>query len=201
MENFVQFFHQLNPFWVYVTLFGIAFIENIFPPAPSDLMIVAGGSLIGMGEIHFLPALLFASAGSTAGFLVMYKAGEWFGESIVEKDKWTFIPKKGIHTVESWFRKYGYWIIVANRFLSGTRAVVSVFAGLSELDLKKTSALCLVSSLLWNGILVSAGMLLGENWHLIGLYLATYSQFITAALAVIVVVSLFIWLYRRSKNS
>lgn len=79
--------------------------------------------------------------------------------------------------------------------------MVSVFAGLSELDLKKTSALCLVSSLLWNGILVSAGMLLGENWHLIGLYLATYSQFITAALAVIVVVSLFIWLYRRSKNS
>lgn len=201
MEHFVEFFQQLNPLWIYVSLFAIAFIENIFPPAPSDLMIVAGGSLIGLDKIDFFPALIFSSLGSTAGFIVMYKVGEWFGESIIEKDKWKFIPRSSIHTVESWFKRWGYWIIIANRFLSGTRAVVSVFAGLSELNLAMTIGLCFVSSVLWNGILIYSGMLLGANWHLIGLYLSTYSQFVTAGLVVVAIVGVLVWFYRRSKNS
>lgn len=201
MENFIEFFNHLNPFWIYVSLFAIAYIENIFPPSPSDLMIVAGGSLIGMGRIEFFPALLFATLGSTTGFITMYKLGEWFGESIIEKDKWKFIPKAQVHLVESWFKKYGYWLIVANRFLSGTRAVVSVFAGLAELNLRTTTLLCFVSSILWNGILVYAGLLLGKNWSLIGLYLATYSQFATATLITIAIVSIVVWFYRRNNRS
>jgi membrane protein DedA with SNARE-associated domain len=201
VEHFIDFFQHLNPFWIYASLLGIAFIENVFPPSPSDLIIVAGGSLIGLNKIEFFPALIFATIGSTVGFMVMYKVGEWFGESIVEKDKWKFIPKASIHTVESWFKRYGYWIIVANRFLSGTRAVVSIFAGLSELNLTMTTGLCFVSSVLWNGILIYAGMLLGKNWSLIGLYLATYSQFVTAGLVTVTIVWVVVWFYRRSKNS
>jgi membrane protein DedA with SNARE-associated domain len=194
----VEFFNHLNPFWIYISLFAIAYIENVFPPSPSDIMIVAGGSLIGLGRIEFFPALIAATLGSTAGFITMYKVGEWFGESIIEKDKWKFIPKAQIHIVESWFKKYGNWLIVANRFLSGTRAVISVFAGLSELNLKTTTALSFVSSLLWNGILVYAGLLLGKNWSLIGLYLATYSQFVTAGLVTLAIVMIVVWFYKRN---
>ena len=201
MEIFIEFFNNLNPFWIYVSLFAIAYIENIFPPAPSDLMIVAGGSLIGLGRIDFFPALIAATLGSTAGFLTMYKVGEWFGESIIEKDKWKFIPKAQVHIVEAWFHKYGFWLIVANRFLSGTRAVISVFAGLSELSLKTTTGLSFVSSMLWNGILIYAGLLLGKNWSLIGLYLATYSQFVTAALITLAIGMIIVWFYRRNHKS
>ncbi len=201
MEHIVLYFEHLNPVWIYLSLFAIAYIENIFPPSPSDIIIVAGGSLIGLGQIGFFPALIFATLGSTAGFMTMYKVGEWFGESIIEKDKWKFIPRAQIHLVESWFRKYGNWLIVANRFLSGTRAVISVFAGLSELNLKTTTALSFFSSLLWNGILVSAGMLLGKNWSLIGLYLVTYSQFVTAGLTTFAIAMVIIWFYRRYHTS
>lgn len=197
----IDFFHQLNPFWIYATIFVIAYIENIFPPSPSDLVIVAAGSLIGLGRIEFFPTLLTATFGSTVGFITMYKIGEWFGASIIEKDKWKFIPKTQVHLVESWFKKYGYWLIVANRFLAGTRGVVSVFAGLSGLNLKVTTGLSFVSSLFWNGILVYAGMLLGTNWSLIGLYLATYSQFVTAGLIAVAIVWIIVWLYRRNHTS
>jgi len=200
VENIVEFLNQLNPFWVYASLFAIAYIENIFPPAPSDVMIVAGGSLIGLGSIEFFPALAFATLGSTAGFVTMYKIGEWFGTSIIEKDKWAFIPKAQIHIVESWFKKYGYWLIIANRFLSGSRAVISVFAGLSGLNLKMTTGLSCVSSLIWNGILVYAGLLLGKNWSLIGLYLATYSQFVTATLIGVAIVGIVVWFYKRNQK-
>jgi membrane protein DedA with SNARE-associated domain len=188
VEEIIQWMQSLSPFLVYALVFGIAFIENVFPPSPSDTIIVFGGSLVGIGHAGFLETLLAATLGSTLGFIVMYKIGDWFGARILEQGKVKFIPANSVKTVEDWFRKYGYWIIVANRFLSGTRAVVSFFAGMSRLNLLRTTALCFLSALAWNAILVTSGFYLGKNWERIGFYLSTYSQVVTGILIVVVVV-------------
>lgn len=192
MEPIIHYMQAVDPWVVYTIVFLIAFVENIFPPSPSDTVIVLGGSLIGMGRVGFVETLLCATAGSTLGFMVMYAVGEWLGAKILERGKVKFIPVSAVKTVEEWFRKYGYWIIVANRFLSGTRAVVSFFAGMSRLKLLRTTLLCFLSALAWNAILVSAGYALGRNWERIGFYLSTYSQVVTALL----VVAALIWLGR-----
>jgi membrane protein DedA with SNARE-associated domain len=157
--------------------------------------------MVGLGTIDFTIALIVTTAGSITGFLTMYKVGDWFGESIIEKRKLTFISLDSIHTVEEWFRRYGYWIIVANRFLSGTRSVVSFFAGLSKLKVLRTTMLCGVSALIWNWLMISAGALLGENWNSVALYLSTYSQIVVG----IMVTALVVWgirrIYFRNKNS
>jgi membrane protein DedA with SNARE-associated domain len=201
VQSLVQSLQSLNPFWIYVSLFSIAFIENIFPPSPSDIIIVFGGSLIGLGRIDFIPALLISTAGSTLGFMAMYKVGDWFGLSIIERRRIKFLPIDNVHKIEQWFRKYGYWIIVINRFLSGTRAVISFVAGLAELNLLWTTVLCFVSALVWNAILISFGELLGQNWQLIGLYLSSYSQIVTIVVIFITVVWIGLWLYKRSRNN
>ena len=90
------------------------------------------------------------------GFVTMYKVGDWFGRKILERGKIKFIPLDQVHKVEGWFHKYGYLVVVGNRFLSGTRAVVSIFAGLSELSLLWCTILSFLSALLWNGILLPA---------------------------------------------
>ncbi len=64
-------------------------------------------------------------------------------------------------------------------FSPGTRAVVSFFAGMSELKLLPTTGLCFVSALLWNTILILIGVFVGQNFDLIGYYLDTYSQIVT----------------------
>jgi membrane protein DedA with SNARE-associated domain len=178
----------INPVVVYVLVFSLAFIENIFPPSPSDLMIVAGGSLIGLQRVGFAETLLCATAGSTLGFMAMYVIGNWFGERIVEQGKLRFLPRDGLHKVEAWFQRYGYWVVVINRFLTGTRAVVSFFAGMSELNLLRTTILCGVSALLWNAILVTGGWYLGRNWDRIGFFLSTYSQIVTGIVVFVIVV-------------
>ena len=188
-----QFLHQLqllDPLLICFLVFAVAFIENIFPPAPSDMIIVFAGSLVGLGIVGLPESLLFATAGSTLGFIVMYKIGDWFGVHILESGRFSFIPVQSVKKAEAWFLKYGYWLIVANRFLAGTRAVVSFFAGMSELSLGKTTVLCFVSALLWNAILITAGYYLGQNWGRIGFYLVAYSRVVTAvviAIALLVV--------------
>jgi membrane protein DedA with SNARE-associated domain len=188
---------SLDPITVYAAVFLIALIENIFPPSPSDLMIVASGSLVGLGRVGFVETLACATLGSTIGFLIMYKIGDWFGVHILEQGKIKFIPVESVRKVEDWFKRYGYWIIVANRFLSGTRAVVSFFAGMSELKITKTTILCAASALAWNAILVTGGYFLGQNWQRIGFYLTTYSQIVTAILVIAVLLLVAKYIYNR----
>lgn len=197
METLVSQLQQLSPLWVYVAIFIIAYAENIFPPSPSDVMIVAGGYLIGIGHIDFATTLLFTTIGSTAGFMTMYKIGDWFGIKIIEARKLNFLPLDSIHKVEAWFRRYGYWLIVVNRFLSGTRAIVGFFAGMAEVKFTPTAILCFISAMVWNGILLYAGTLLGENWESIGFYLSTYSQIVIVLLITAILVSLIIWYHKK----
>ena len=200
MEEFLHRLSTLNPLWVYASVFGIAFLENVFPPFPSDVIVVFAGSLVGIGTIDFTWALLLATTGSTIGFMTMYKVGDWFGVKILETGKLRWIPTDSIHKVEEWFRKYGYVVIVANRFLSGTRAVVSFFAGMSELSLTATTVLSFISAFIWNLLLLFAGQKLGQNWHSIAFYLETYSKAVTGILIIIILLFVARYLIKRNNN-
>jgi membrane protein DedA with SNARE-associated domain len=131
----------------------------------------------------------------------MYKIGDWFGDHILEQGKIKFIPVEAVKKVEAWFNRYGYWIIIANRFLAGTRAVVSFFAGMSELNLLRTTILSFLSALVWNAILVSAGWYLGQHWEKIGFYLNTYSQIVTVILIVVVAIFVVRYFYRKNNGA
>jgi membrane protein DedA with SNARE-associated domain len=200
VQEFFTFLNGIDPLYVYGIVLAVALIENLFPPSPSDIMIVAAGSLVGMGRLGFPETLVSATTGSVVGFIIMYKIGDWFGDHILEQGKIKFIPIESVHKVERWFVKYGYAIIVINRFLTGTRAVVSFFAGMSELKLLPTTGLCFVSALLWNTILILIGVFVGQNFDLIGYYLDTYSQIVT--IGVIAIAGLLVARYmliRRKK--
>lgn len=192
----------MNPLWIYVVVAGIAYLENIFPPFPSDFAIVAAGSLVGMGTIGFLPLVLGTTVASTLGFVTMYRVGDWFGDRILEVGKIPFIPLENVHKVEDWFRRYGYAVIIANRFLAGTRAVVSFFAGMSELPLLKTTILSFLSALAWNSILIASGKALGDNWESIALYLETYSKTVTVVviIALLLLLARYLFLKQKANN-
>ena len=197
MDNFIAYLQSLSPALIYAIVFSIAFIENVFPPSPSDSIIVFGGSLVGIGRVGFIETLLWSTAGSTLGFVVMYKVGDWFGERILAQGKIKFIPAESVRKVDAWFRRYGLWLIVANRFLAGTRAVVSFFAGMAELPLLTTIVLCTLSALIWNALLIAGGYYLGSNWREIGRYLGAYSEAVTGIIAVLALVFTARYFYRR----
>ena len=199
MEELIRRLSALNPIWVYLTVSGFAFLENVFPPLPSDVVVLFVGSLVGVGTIDFTVALIITTIGSTIGFVLMYKVGDWFGLKILETGKLRFIPVDKVHKVEGWFRKYGYFLIVVNRFLTGTRAVVSFIAGMSELPFTATTILSFISALVWNFLLLFAGKELGQNWQVIGSYVAAYSKAVTLMLVLIVLLLVLSYVYRRSK--
>jgi membrane protein DedA with SNARE-associated domain len=200
MEQFIQSLSTVSPLWIYVTLFIVAYIENLFPPFPSDVIIVFAASLIPMGNVKLIPALFFAAVGGTFGFMTMYGIGLWFGHKIIERGRIKFIPLDKIHKVEAWFRRFGYSLIIANRFLSGTRAIVSFFAGISELKFLHTSLLSFGSALVWNFILIYGGKELGQNWHIIIDYTKSYSLAITLIIILVALFFLFAYFLKRKEQ-
>ncbi len=157
LEQFIDTLISLNPVWIYFIAAAISYIENIFPPFPSDVILVAAGYLCAAGRVDFWIVLIISTLGSTAGFMTMYKIGSWFGLKVLETKKFKFLQLDKIHKVEAWFQKYGYLVVIVNRFLAGTRAVIAFFTGISNLSFWKTSLLACLSSLIWNAILIYAG--------------------------------------------
>jgi membrane protein DedA with SNARE-associated domain len=201
MESFLQNLSSFNPLWIYFIAAAVAYVENIFPPFPSDVVLVAAGSIIALGKVDFVVLLFVSTIASTAGFITMYWIGNWFGVRIIESRRIKFLPYEQIHTVETWFKSYGYGIVVANRFLAGTRAVVSFFVGMSQLSLRKTIVLSFVSSAAWNFLLIFAGKSLGDNWQRILFYLEAYGKIITIVVIVGMMAYIAIWICTGKKGN
>ena len=199
-EDILSQISTFSPIWIYITLFLFAFVENVFPPSPSDVVIVIGGSLVGTGAISFILSLIFATLGSITGFMLMFYIGSTVDRKVIQSGRFRYIPVDSIEKVETWFRKYGYLIIVANRFMPGTRAVISFFAGISNLDPKRTIILCFVSALLWNIIMLYLGFVFGDNVQMVDEYLTTYSN-IVIAVTVLVILFFIVRLFFRKKKS
>lgn len=200
-EDILSRIGDFAPLWIYIFLFGFAYLENLFPPSPSDIAIVVGGSLIGTGVLSFIPAIIFSTGGSVAGFLTAFAIGWQFDKKLVHSGKIKFINIESVEKVETAFRKYGYYLIVANRFLPGTRAVISFFAGMSRLDIHKTMILSTISSLIWNSILLYLGIVFGENIGIVDRYLSTYSNIVILISVVIVLFFLFRFLFQKKKKT
>ncbi len=186
-EQILDFILKVDNIWIYLVIFFFAYIENLFPPSPSDVVIVFCASLAGLGKTDFTLTLISAVFGSTLGFVTMYFIGDKFGDEIIERGRIKFIDPESVKKVEALFAKYGYFLIIVNRFLAGTRAFVAFFAGLGEYDIKRSILFSFASAFLWYSILVTAGKILGENWHLIADVISTYSKVITVILTVAVV--------------
>lgn len=191
---------HLDPVLIYVILFLFAFIENIFPPSPSDVVVVVGASLIATTSMGFIPVLLITSFGSSLGFMLMYFVGKIFGEKIIRSGKLSFITQEGLSNTDIWFNKWGYKLIIANRFMPGTRSVISFFTGVYELEIIKTFVFSTISAFAWNLLIIYAGMFLGNNVEAIDYYLSTYSL-IGLIIAILVVLYFGLKYYLKRKRS
>jgi membrane protein DedA with SNARE-associated domain len=186
---------------IWILAFGvfITFLENIFPPAPCDSMLVFMGGLVSLGKVGFTELLIVTTLGSSLGFILMFYLGKLLGHRIIASNKIKFISEENLVKPRLWFNKYGYSIIVANRFLSGTRAVISFLAGMLEMKPTITIILSAISALVWNFILIYAGSLFGHNWKIIDEKISLYGYIIFPIMALIAVYFIVRYFIKRKK--
>jgi membrane protein DedA with SNARE-associated domain len=182
---------------IYFFLFFIAFIEYVLPPVPGDTLMVFGAYLAGTGKLDILTVYTLTTLGSIIGFLILFFIGKYYGRKFFLKKNYRFFPKELIFQIEKWFQRYGFGLITANRFLSGARSAVSLFAGMSNTNVYSTTLAALVSSMIWNALLLSGGYFLGKNWQLVVTIVMRYNQLIF----ILFILLLLFYFWKKKKNN
>ncbi|GIV60471.1 DedA family protein [Rhodocaloribacter litoris] len=185
----------LPPLWAYVALLVIAYGENVVPPIPGDMVVVFGGYLVGVGRLDFTVVVVLATLGGALGFMTMYAIGYRIGEAVLDPRRLRWLPKDRIRQARRWVRRWGYWVVAANRFLSGLRSVISLTAGMAHMHPWKTAAFATLSAAVWTTLIAYLGYMVGENWEVVRGYLRTYGWVVGAAIGLFVLVQL--WRYYR----
>ena len=204
IQSVVEWISMVPPSGIYLILFGVAYIENLIPPMPGDVIVAFGGYLAAEGVIAIVPLWGFTVIASVLGFMTMYWLGYKWGVQIEENREdhllLRFIDYKYFKRGKKWMGKWGQGVILANRFLAGTRSVISLTAGMSHLFLARTIVSSLISSILWNALLIGMGWVIRDNWKIIGEYLSNYGKVILLLIVVVISVKLYFEFYRKGRN-
>lgn len=190
INNIIEFLLPQNTLFLYVFLFLSAVIENLFPPIPGDTITVFGAFMVGTGRLGYLPVYLATTIGSVCGFMLLVMVGRLLEREFFMKRNSRLFPAQTIISAEQWFARYGYFVILANRFLPGIRSVISLVSGMARLNLWYVLLLSLISASIWNLIWIQAGFVLGNNWQTVkeqaGILLKRYNMAAGILLALII---------------
>jgi membrane protein DedA with SNARE-associated domain len=204
--DFVEWIEMLPLASIYLAFFLVAYLENVIPPVPGDILVVFAGYLAVDGTIDFTTVLMITTLASVMGFMSMYYIGYRWGDGIKNKRGkfWLFkyVNFKYMTRAQAWMNRWGQWVVVGNRFLAGTRSIISLISGISQTPVSLTMLNSFISSLLWNFILLGAGWFINENWEDIGRYLSIYSWVIIAGISLFVGYKFWgFWQRRKNKKA
>ncbi len=195
-EQFLLFLGDQPPELICFFLFLGAFMENLIPPLPGDTLIVFGAYLAGMGIVRLVPAYVAMWLGSTMGCLLVYAVAYWKGRAFILSFNSRIFSEKNLNRVEAGFSRYGDRIVIFNRFLPTVRAFVGIGAGISRIHPLRMLGYVVLSTILWNSLLVYFGLKVGENWGLVVDVLRAYNRVI---LVLMVAGGIGYWLWWRMK--
>lgn len=181
----------------------LMFLENLFPPIPSELIMPLAGFTVAKGEMQIVPVMVAGVVGTVLGALPWYYAGKLLGEERLQRlansyGKWLGITSKDIVKSTIWFEKHGNSAVLLCRMVPGVRTLISIPAGISDMDILPFIFYSTIGTTLWVGLLTGAGYFLGNNYELVDKYLAPVSKIVIVTIAI--AFGLFIWKKKRLKD-
>jgi membrane protein DedA with SNARE-associated domain len=153
---------------------GITFLialETFFPLVPTELILPLAGYLSAQGRMEWWAVELAATLGSLIGATSLYALARWGGAPLVARvldryGRYFGFSSADLGGVQRWFDRNGEKMVVIARITPGLRTLISVPAGLGQMPLARFWLYTALGSGLWNGALILAGRLLGDNWRL-----------------------------------
>ncbi|MBS1249737.1 MAG: Protein DedA [Chloroflexi bacterium] len=191
----------------YLGLAFVMFLENVFPPIPSEAVLPMAGWLAFEKEGNFTlwGVTLVGAIGSIAGALVFYGLGYWFGEERVREllrryGKWLLLTEADFDTALAWFERYGELVIFFGRMVPIVRSLVSIPAGIASMNLGLFNIYTAIGTALWSFLLALAGYILGQNWGLVLEWIDKYEKVVLVLGVGVVIFFVVSRLRQRQKN-
>lgn len=184
---------------VYLLIAAGAAVENVFPPVPSDVVVLVGAILADRGILRADLVFLFAWLGNLLLGLGVYAAARVYGSGLFSTrwGRWLLRPAQ-LERMAIFYDEYGTLTVLVSRFFPVFRVLVPAFAGVSKLGFWRTAVPLAVATAAWYGVLIGAGILLSRNLPRLVDALQTIN--LSAAVGALVVAVLLIVLWWRTRH-
>lgn len=178
----------------YIGVFLLILLENIFPPIPSELILLFGGFMTTYTKLNIIGMIISSTLGSLIGALLLYKIGTIFSK---EKLKILISGKLGrvlklknsnIDNANKWFTNEGKKTVFFGRFIPLIRSIISIPAGINKMNISKFITYTLLGSVIWNLVLIILGHIVGRNWKAILKIFKLYSRFSLLLLFILLII-------------
>lgn len=194
---------QLMEQYGYFGMFFMIFVENLFPPIPSEVILTFGGFMTTYTSLTIPYVILSATLGAVLGAIVLYYVGTLFNVEKLEAftakyGKVLHLKVEDVARANAWFEKRGALAVFLCRMVPVLRSLISIPAGMSRMKMSTFMTFTIIGTLLWNILLVGAGALLGASWHTALEYMDIYQTIAYVALAAVGLGILY-WLFKKNK--
>lgn len=182
---------------------GVAvFLENVFPPIPSEVVLPLAGFTTTQGDLDVWAALMWSVIGSVSGAFLLYGLGRSIGAARLRQvaDWMWLVDATDVDKSLSWFDKYGKYSVFFGRLVPGVRSLISIPAGVDKMNPVLFGVLTAVGSTIWNAVLIWAGVWLGAEWETVSMWFERYSTIIYVVIALILAYVLFVLVRRRTRT-
>jgi len=156
----------------YPGIFLMLFMENLFPPVPTEPLMPFAGMLVAEGRLTFIGAWAAAISGATVGSVLLYAIGKWANESVIRglvrrHGRLIGITEDEIDKAAQAFNRYGGIAVFFGRMIPLLRGPVSLVAGMSRMNVPIFALFSALSAAVASGVWLSIGVLLGESWPIV----------------------------------
>jgi membrane protein DedA with SNARE-associated domain len=198
----VQWINDLMTSLGYWGIGLLMFLENLFPPIPSELIMPLAGFTVSQGRMNLGLAVLAGTVGTMAGTFAWYYLGRVMNyqrlENLITRyGKWIGVSVSEIDRVNSWFNQHGNKAVFFGRMVPGIRTLISLPAGMNKMPITSFTLYSTMGTLIWTLALTTAGFLLGDNYAMIEKYLAPVSKLVLFGLIGLISY----WLFRKFQKS
>ena len=193
-----EFILDLIQGWGYVGIFILMFLENIFPPIPSEVIMGLGGVAVAQGRFEFWPLVAVAVAGTTLGNWVWYGIGRWVGyerlRPLIDRyGRWLTLDWDEVERLHAFFLKYGSGIVFVCRFLPIARTMISLPAGMVKMNQLKFLIWTAAGSTIWITALAGAGSWFGKQFAEVDRFIGPLAVFAIGTLVLVYIYRVVTW--------
>ena len=173
----------------YLGVAFLMFLETVFPPIPSEVIMSIAGVAAGQGKLHYGWVVAAGTAGAMLGNILWYLAARALGiirlKPIIERwGRWITMNWAEVERAERWFALHGTFFVLVGRLLPTIRSLVSVPAGLLKMRFRDFFIASTVGTAGWTALLAGAGYELGQNYGEVDKVLGPASTAIMVALVI-----------------
>lgn len=133
---------------VYVVVAAFIFVDAVFPIAPSESLLTAGGVLVTGGELSFPGLVLAGITGAIVGHALLYLAGRASGPHVLKR---LTRSERGVERPRAAAERLRHrpWLLIVADFVPWGRTVLMYSAGVIEIQPRRFFQWASIGAAVW----------------------------------------------------